>query len=365
MLQKGAFKMLISFAEFVACAKLKYSQRFKRLHITTVPKFTSHLSFNLILEEKLMCLLKKYLVIVFSITCFSIFVFMGTVLAQTPNMGEIVFISNRDGNSELYSMNSDGSNQKRESSNDVFDDNPVWSWDGEFVFFNSNRHHPGISSRSFMDVYAINQSNGRVRRITDTNSVGYCPAISPDNNKIATTVFNRETYEFDIFILNIDQSNPRRIPLSSDEGDLCWDPQNEFLLFESNIEGNWDIFCLLLNKPRAMFKKLFDSKENENDPVWSPDGKKIAYSSNASGNSNIYIIDRFGTKENIRQITFSSNNNGNNKNPSFSPDGKYIVFESDRNGNLDIYSIKTDGTKIKQLTTNKSDDSSPCWRPKK
>jgi TolB protein len=40
---------------------------------------------------------------------------------------KILFVSNRDGNNEIYSMNADGSDQLRLTYNPADDHSPVWS----------------------------------------------------------------------------------------------------------------------------------------------------------------------------------------------------------------------------------------------
>jgi hypothetical protein len=48
---------------------------------------------------------------------------------------KIVFRSNRDGNWELYVMNSDGSDQKNLTNNPGNDGSPSWSPDGKKIVF--------------------------------------------------------------------------------------------------------------------------------------------------------------------------------------------------------------------------------------
>jgi len=63
----------------------------------------------------------------------------GNNSSWSPDGKKIVFDSERDGNSEIYIMNADGSHQINLSNNPANDWNPVWSPDGEKIAFVSDR----------------------------------------------------------------------------------------------------------------------------------------------------------------------------------------------------------------------------------
>lgn len=69
---------------------------------------------------------------------------------MSPDGSKILFISDRDGNREIYSMNSDGSEQNRITFNDVSDWDPAWSVDGNKIFFASDNGNGAI------DIYKAN-----------------------------------------------------------------------------------------------------------------------------------------------------------------------------------------------------------------
>ena len=57
----------------------------------------------------------------------------------SPDGNKIAFVSDRDGNYEIYSMNTDGTGQQRLTNNAAIDANPTWSPDGTRISFQSDR----------------------------------------------------------------------------------------------------------------------------------------------------------------------------------------------------------------------------------
>ena len=80
------------------------------------------------------------------------------ISAQAPTTAKIAFSSNRDGNWEIYLMNSDGSQQKRLTQNSARDFSPVWSPNGEQILFVSNRN-------GGHDLYVMAADGSQVQRV--------------------------------------------------------------------------------------------------------------------------------------------------------------------------------------------------------
>ena len=59
--------------------------------------------------------------------------------AWSPDGQKIMFSSKRDGNSEIYTMDTDGKNQHRLTDNSALDTSPAWSPDGQKIAFVSDR----------------------------------------------------------------------------------------------------------------------------------------------------------------------------------------------------------------------------------
>lgn len=82
----------------------------------------------------------------------------------SPDGRQIAFMSDRDGNKEIYTMNVDGSNQKRLTFNDVEDWNPAWSPDGSKLIFTSENNN------DFFDIYMMNKDGSSVKKIINNGS---------------------------------------------------------------------------------------------------------------------------------------------------------------------------------------------------
>jgi Tol biopolymer transport system component len=123
----------------------------------------------------------------------------------SPDSAYIVFSTNRDGNFEIYKMNSDGGNPVRLTNNTAVDDVPYYSPDGASIVFASNRD-------GNYEIYKMNADGSNQVRLTNNTVNDYDPAFSPDGQKIVFVSFDSLT---NLFTMNVDGSNRQPIPGNS------------------------------------------------------------------------------------------------------------------------------------------------------
>ncbi|HEY47442.1 MAG TPA: hypothetical protein G4O14_11745 [Anaerolineae bacterium] len=274
--------------------------------------------------------------------------------------GLILFSSYRDGESEIYSMYVDGSDVSRLTNDDARLNQPVWSPDGNQIAFVRRR---GVEYRGIYVMKA--DGSGRVRVMTNYQSLDIEPAWSPDGSKIAFTS-SRDSYygsgDEKVTVLNIymvDTITLQQMQLTDTQAwdsSPCWSPDGERIVFQSSRDGNNEIYIMVADGSGQA--NLTRNAASDVSPAWSPDGSKIAFVSDRDGDEDIFIMDADGLNQ-TKLVDLS----GEDKSPAWSPDGQYIAFHSDEDGDFEIFVVKIDGTELMQLTDHHDFDGFPSWQP--
>lgn len=270
----------------------------------------------------------------------------------------LAFDSGRDGNMEIYTTNSDGSQQRRVTFNAARDMCPAVSPDGLRIAFQSDR-------AGDEGIYIINVDGTGEKRLVANGST---PAWSPDGTKIAYT-------DGDLWIVNADGTQPLRITNTPDVREDCptFSPNGSRVAFDAT-NGRHGIATI--NVDGTDRRQLTPASDEDpyagrsDSPVWSPDGQTIAYWSEVQEESRITVIrpDGTGRKEltgDIKTVNYQL---------SFSPDSAKIAFakldkvkqanDNDVTYIPNIYVMNVDGTDIQQLTTENLSGSEPSWGPR-
>ena len=268
-------------------------------------------------------------------------------LVQRETLGpstRIVFASVRDGNSEIYVMNTDGTGQTNLTNNITGDFNPASSPDGTRIAFNSDRD--GNS-----EIYVMNADGTEQTRLTNNPAIDAGPVWSPDGTKIA--FHSDRDGNGEVYVMNADGTGIIRITeISGDDIYPAWSPDGTKMVFYSNRDGNREIY--VMNADGTDQTRLTNNSSQDSSPAWSPDGALIGFTSDRDGNRQIYVMNTDGTGQ-----TRLTNNSSVDTEVAWSPDGTKIAFVSDRDGNSEIYVMNANGTDQIRLTNNTSQDYSP------
>jgi eukaryotic-like serine/threonine-protein kinase len=194
--------------------------------------------------------------------------------------------------------------------------NPVWSPDGKFLYFASDRK----GNMSFWRV-EIDEATGQVR--------GDPEAVATPSTFNRHLSFSRDGKRL-LYVQTSQQSNIRAVG---------FDPKS--------------------GKTSGEFGWITRGDRQISRPELSPDGQKFVMRLQRRSQDDLVIVDRDGT--NWRDIT---NDQFFDRYPRWSPDGRSIAFASDRSGNYEIWTINADGSNLRQLTFDSERGASfPLWSP--
>jgi Tol biopolymer transport system component len=260
----------------------------------------------------------------------------------------IVFASDRDGNSEIYTINTDGGRLTRLTDNDVYDGECTWSPDGSKIAFVSKRD-------GNYEIYTMNVDGSDVTRLTDDPANDFSPAWSPNNQIIA--FMTERNGNPDIYLMHADGSgvNPF-ITSQSKDMSPAWSHTNPELAFVSD-QAEDGIFDLYIADTKGQVRRITQGMGKVYTPNWSPNGRYIAFAADDGQNIDIYIIKPDGTD--LQQIT---DDKAKDYLPKWSPDSNYIMFVSERDGNPDIY-IANEAGDVQRVTAHMGMDTNPGWGP--
>jgi Tol biopolymer transport system component len=282
--------------------------------------------------------------------------------ASTATNGKIAFVSNRDGNDEIYVMQPDGSGQTRLTNDPLDDEEPAWSPDGTKLAFRRNVLNADGGAQG--DIYVMNADGSGQRDITNNPDLEFRPAWSPDG----TTIAFDKTHDSndDVYVVKADGTALTRLT-TDDEPDLApaWSPDGTKIAFVSLRDDPGDEFfkddLFVMNADGTNQTNLTNSTAQEDAPAWSPDGTKIAYWRAASRTAlpEIFVMNPDGSGQ-----TNLTNNTDTDYEPAWSPDGTRLAFYSGRSGSFEIWTMNPDGSSPSMVTNApRTGNISPAWQP--
>jgi uncharacterized repeat protein (TIGR01451 family) len=260
------------------------------------------------------------------------------------NGARIAFESTRDGNSEIYVMNADGTGVVRLTDNSATDAAPSFSLDGSRIVFTSLRD--GNS-----EVYVMNADGSNQIRLTNNPGTDTRASFNGDGGRI-TFQSNRDGNS-EIYVMNDDGSAQTRLtdnPASDSTPSFSVDSSR--IAFSSFRDANQEIY--VMNADGSNVTRLTNNSAADRDPIFSPNGSRIAFHTDRDGNFEVYVMNADGSAP----INLS-NTPGSDSDPTFSGDGNRIAFESTREGNANVYIMNADGTGQTRLTDQQMSDLGP------
>ncbi|WP_417368935.1 S9 family peptidase [Gelidibacter japonicus] len=312
----------------------------------------------------------------------------------SPDGNRIIYVRNfkdvmSDRNlSNLWMVNTDGSQNRPLTTGNQNDSQPRWSHDGTKIVFKSNMkddrvklYMMWVDSKDVVALTNTPESPGAVSWSWDDTHLAFSmfvPAakkspitlpLKPEGAKwnAPPIYIDQMNYRGDgqgylksgneqLFIISTDGGTPRQLTFTAnDHGNPIWSKDGKSLYFDANLHENHEmeprnsqIYQLTIST--GAIKALTSRKGPDNGAVLSPDGSQIAYTGfddtyQGYTVSNLYIMNADGsgskivTKDLDRDIS----------NPIWEDNGKGLYFQYDEKGDTKIGHVALTG-KIRTIT---------------
>lgn len=206
-----------------------------------------------------------------------------------------------------------------------------------------------------LEIYVLNLDNSITSRLTDNqgfrSNEDYSPNVSPNGQEIVF-ISNRsqqiQNKSSEIYLMNSDGTNQRKLNILSSilqHGAPRWSPDGQRIAFDATETGSvYNIYAI--NKNGSGLVKLTNNSSLNITAAWSSDGNKIAFASTKDGNHEIYVMNSDGSSQ-----TRLTNNSAIDAEPSWLPDGR-IVFISSRDGGYNqLHIMNSNGSGVRKITT--------------
>ncbi len=287
----------------------------------------------------------------------------GPVVGDNPlvEQRELLFMSNRDGDWDIYAMRLADRSLTRLTDNDADDGFASYSADGGAISFLSNRGGP-------LDAYLMNADGSDQRPLANdlatilavvtSGRLNWDDAALDQTNAAFTSLrdLNLEIYTRDAS----GQHNLTR------HGAVDWYPawsaDASQIAFGSDRDGNQEIY--IMNADGTNLRRLTDAPGDDLYPMWW--GNTVYFMSDrdvpfARGQIGLYRVNLDDTSPRIERVESSEQIPFLDKQSW--PDNSTMLYAMQSDGQWDIFAADGVGRHSANLTANSADDLFPVWRP--
>jgi TolB protein len=178
-----------------------------------------------------------------------------------PDGKQLAAVLTKDGTSQIYLMNADGSNLRKltHPSSGAIDTEPFFTPDGQSIYFTSDR---GGSPQ----IYRMAASGGEPTRITFDGDYNVSPRVSPDGKTLA--YISRVSGRFQLMAMDLDSRQTQALTEGPRDESPTFAPNGRIILYASDVDGRGVLYAV--SSDGRFKQRLGVQAADIREPSWGP-----------------------------------------------------------------------------------------------
>jgi TolB protein len=179
--------------------------------------------------------------------------------AWTPDGKQLAAVLTRDGTSQIYLMNADGSNLRRITNSSAIDTEPFFTPDGQSIYFTSDR---GGSPQ----IYRMAASGGEPTRVTFDGDYNVSPRVSPDGKTLA--YISRISGRFQLMAMDLESRQIQGLTDGQRDESPTFAPNGRIILYASDVDNRGVLYAV--SSDGRFRQRLGIGAADIREPSWGP-----------------------------------------------------------------------------------------------
>ena len=180
--------------------------------------------------------------------------------AWSPDGSKLAVCLSREGGSQIFTVNPDGSGSRRLTSSSAIDTEPRYSPDGQWIYFTSDR---GGSPQ----IYRMAASGGEPQRVTFEGGYNVTPRLSPDGKTLA--YITRNEGKFQVALLDLTNRQTQIITDSERDESPSFSPNGRMILL-ATVTGGRGVLSAVSADGRFKQRLSAAAGGDVREPAWGP-----------------------------------------------------------------------------------------------
>ncbi|PKO51406.1 MAG: Tol-Pal system beta propeller repeat protein TolB [Betaproteobacteria bacterium HGW-Betaproteobacteria-20] len=179
--------------------------------------------------------------------------------AWSPDGQKLAIVLTYGANSQVYTINADGSELKKLTKSSAIDTEPTWSTDAKWIYFTSDRGgNPQI--------YKVSSSGGEAQRVTFEGAYNVSPRFSPDGKSLA--MIRNDGGKFRVALQDLSSGQVQLLSEGSQDESPSFAPNGRVLLYATRAGGHGALAAV--SADGRVKQRLNESGGDIREPAWGP-----------------------------------------------------------------------------------------------